>query len=79
MLIFSGAYEEAVTKGRQNLLRYKANQIADHEALYHIHLWNHGPDPQYIYYIIAISKDVFPFFFFLLIVVMAFANTMYNH
>jgi DNA polymerase II small subunit/DNA polymerase delta subunit B len=32
------------------LLRYKANKIADYEALHHIH-WQNRPDPKYIYYI----------------------------
>ncbi|RGB29765.1 hypothetical protein C1646_766205 [Rhizophagus diaphanus] len=32
-----GVYEEAATKGRQALLRFRANQIANYEALYHIH------------------------------------------
>ena len=44
-------YERAETKGRQTLLRYRANQIADYEALYHTYFSNYGPDPQYIYYI----------------------------
>ncbi|CAI2167598.1 17997_t:CDS:2 [Funneliformis geosporum] len=46
-----GVYEEAVTKGRQALLRYRANQIADYEALCHNHLCPHELDPKYIYYI----------------------------
>ncbi|CAG8589188.1 6853_t:CDS:2 [Funneliformis mosseae] len=46
-----GVYKEAVTKGRQALLRYRANQIADYEALCHFHLWPQEPDPKYIYYI----------------------------
>ncbi|CAI2171840.1 19309_t:CDS:10 [Funneliformis geosporum] len=46
-----GVYEETVTKGRQALLRYRANQIADYEALCHIHLWPHESDPKYIHYI----------------------------
>src|SRR4051812_46946224 len=50
-LYFSGVYEEAATKGRQALLRYRANKIADYEALHHTHLWPHEPDPKYIYYI----------------------------
>jgi hypothetical protein len=33
------------------LLRYRARQIADYEALYHFHLRPHEPDPKYIYYI----------------------------
>ena len=37
-------YEDAVTKGNQTLLRYRANQIADYEALRH-------NEPNYIYYI----------------------------
>ncbi|RIA86148.1 hypothetical protein C1645_856694 [Glomus cerebriforme] len=46
-----GVYEEAATKGRQALLRYRANQIADYEALNHIHFRNQEPDPRNIYYI----------------------------
>ncbi|RIA86143.1 hypothetical protein C1645_829709 [Glomus cerebriforme] len=46
-----GVYEEAATKGRQALLRFRANQIANYEALHHIHFWPHEPDPKYIYYI----------------------------
>ena len=49
--LFSGIYEEAATKSRQALLRYKANQIADYEALHHIHFWPQEPIPKYIYYI----------------------------
>src|SRR5256885_11620847 len=49
--IFSGVYTKAATKGRQALLRYRARQIADYEALHHIHFWPHEPDPNYIYYI----------------------------
>ncbi|GBC04565.1 hypothetical protein RclHR1_05740007 [Rhizophagus clarus] len=49
--LMSGIYEQAATKGRQALLRYRARQIADYEALYHIHLRPHEPDPKYIYYI----------------------------
>ena len=44
-------YESVATKGRQTLLRYQANKIADYEALYHTHLWVHEPDPRFIYYI----------------------------
>ncbi|GET57458.1 uncharacterized protein OCT59_015519 [Rhizophagus irregularis] len=46
----SGVYEKADTKGRQTLLRYQANHIADYEALQHIHFWKHEHDPKYIYY-----------------------------
>ncbi|CAG8629689.1 4600_t:CDS:10 [Rhizophagus irregularis] len=45
-----GVYEKADTKGRQTLLRYQANHIADYEALQHIHFWKHEHDPKYIYY-----------------------------
>ncbi|GBC09477.1 hypothetical protein RclHR1_00890013 [Rhizophagus clarus] len=38
------------TKGRQTLLRHRANHIADYEALYHIHFRNHEPEPKHIYY-----------------------------
>ena len=44
-------YEEAATKGRQTLLRYRANHIADYEALHHIHFWALAPEPKHIYYI----------------------------
>ena len=44
-------YEKAETKGRQTLLRYRANQIADYEALHHIHFHYNEPEPKYIYYI----------------------------
>ncbi|GBB93429.1 hypothetical protein RclHR1_02170010 [Rhizophagus clarus] len=40
----------AKTKGRQTLLRRRANHIADYEALFHIHLWNMDPEPKHIYY-----------------------------
>jgi len=32
-------------------LRLRARQIADYEALHHIHFWPHRQDPKYIYYI----------------------------
>jgi hypothetical protein len=44
-------YEDVANKGRQALLRYRANKIADHEALYHIHFRPKEPDPKYVYYI----------------------------
>jgi hypothetical protein len=44
-------YERAETKGRQALLRFRANQIADYEALEHFHFWPNEPEPKYIYYI----------------------------
>ncbi|PKY53511.1 hypothetical protein RhiirA4_471776 [Rhizophagus irregularis] len=46
-----GAYEKAEIKGRKILLRYKANLIADYEALYHFHYWASEPEPKYIYYV----------------------------
>ncbi|RIA87165.1 hypothetical protein C1645_828188 [Glomus cerebriforme] len=46
-----GVYEKAATKGRQALLRFRANQIANYEALYHIHFPPIEQDPKYIYYI----------------------------
>ncbi|PKY48925.1 hypothetical protein RhiirA4_526366 [Rhizophagus irregularis] len=46
----NGIYTTAETKGRQALLRQRANHIADYEALYHIHLWNIEPEPKHIYY-----------------------------
>ncbi|CAB5389562.1 unnamed protein product [Rhizophagus irregularis] len=46
----TGVYEKAETKGRQTLLRRRANHIADYEALYHIHFWSHEPEPKHIYY-----------------------------
>ncbi|GBC10383.1 hypothetical protein RclHR1_09590006 [Rhizophagus clarus] len=46
-----GVYERAANKGRQALLRFRARQIADYEALHHIHLGPHEPDPKYIYYV----------------------------
>ncbi|UZO23198.1 uncharacterized protein OCT59_015542 [Rhizophagus irregularis] len=45
-----GVYEIAQTKGRQTLLRHRANHIADYEALHHIHFRNHEPEPKHIYY-----------------------------
>ncbi|PKY30080.1 hypothetical protein RhiirB3_485423 [Rhizophagus irregularis] len=45
-----GVYEIAQTKGRQTLLRHRANHIADYEALHHIHFRNHKPEPKHIYY-----------------------------
>ena len=50
LIFFSGVYEKAETKGRQTLLRNRANLIADFEALHHIYYWNHEPEPKYIYY-----------------------------
>jgi hypothetical protein len=44
-------YEKAETKGRQALLRFRANQIANYEALHHYYFWHHDTDPKYIYYI----------------------------
>ncbi|PKB96218.1 hypothetical protein RhiirA5_404490 [Rhizophagus irregularis] len=49
--LMSGVYERAANKGRQALLRFRARQIADYEALHHIHIWPREPDPKYIYYI----------------------------
>ncbi|POG75683.1 hypothetical protein GLOIN_2v1475233 [Rhizophagus irregularis DAOM 181602=DAOM 197198] len=46
-----GVYEEAATKGRQALLRFRANQIANYEALHHYYFSSHDYDPKYIYYI----------------------------
>ncbi|PKC07991.1 hypothetical protein RhiirA5_399547 [Rhizophagus irregularis] len=47
----SGVYETATTKGRQALLRFRANQIANYEALNQVHYPHIKPDPKYIYYI----------------------------
>ncbi|UZO23158.1 uncharacterized protein OCT59_015502 [Rhizophagus irregularis] len=47
----SGVYETATTKGRQALLRFRANQIANYEALNQVHFPQIKPDPKYIYYI----------------------------
>ncbi|RGB26308.1 hypothetical protein C1646_770586 [Rhizophagus diaphanus] len=47
----SGVYETANTKGRQALLRFRANQIANYEALNQVHFPQIKPDPKYIYYI----------------------------
>ncbi|PKY45737.1 hypothetical protein RhiirA4_542826 [Rhizophagus irregularis] len=46
-----GVYEKAATKGRQALLRFRANQIANYEALYPIHFPPIERDPKYIYYV----------------------------
>ncbi|PKY50669.1 hypothetical protein RhiirA4_531052 [Rhizophagus irregularis] len=46
----SGVYEKAEIKGRQTLLRRRANLIADYEALHHIHFWEIEPEPKHIYY-----------------------------
>ncbi|PKY38092.1 hypothetical protein RhiirA4_439136 [Rhizophagus irregularis] len=46
----SGVFERAEIKGRQTLLRHRANHIVDYEALHHIHLWNLEPEPKHIYY-----------------------------
>jgi hypothetical protein len=43
-------YATAQTKGRQTLLRHRANHIADYEALQHIHFRNHEPESKHIYY-----------------------------
>ena len=50
-IYFSGVYEKAATKGRQALLRFRANQIANYEALYPIHFPPIERDPKYIYYV----------------------------
>ncbi|GBB91276.1 hypothetical protein RclHR1_18460001 [Rhizophagus clarus] len=47
----SGVYERTETKGRQALLRFRANQIADYEALYHPEFIPPMREPKYIYYI----------------------------
>ncbi|CAB4463606.1 unnamed protein product [Rhizophagus irregularis] len=47
----SGVYVKAETKGRQALLRFRANQIADYEALEHFHFWPNEPEPKFIHYI----------------------------
>ncbi|RGB26855.1 hypothetical protein C1646_769875 [Rhizophagus diaphanus] len=47
----SGVYETATTKGRQALLRFRANQIANYEALNQVHFPQIKSDPKYIYYI----------------------------
>ena len=49
--LFSGVYDTAKIKGRQALLRYRANKIADHEELYHIHFRPKEPQPKYVYYV----------------------------
>ncbi|CAB4441123.1 unnamed protein product [Rhizophagus irregularis] len=46
-----GVYLRAETNGRQALLRFRANQIADYEALEHFHFWPPETEPKYIYYI----------------------------
>ncbi|PKC67872.1 hypothetical protein RhiirA1_457888, partial [Rhizophagus irregularis] len=33
------------------LLRFRANQIADYEALEHFHFWPNEPEPKFIHYI----------------------------
>ncbi|CAI2181778.1 17756_t:CDS:10 [Funneliformis geosporum] len=38
-------------KGRQALLRFRAKQIADFEALHHPHFWPHEADPKCVYYV----------------------------
>ena len=43
-------YARAETKGRQTLLKYRAKQIADYEALHHIYFWAPPPEPKHIYY-----------------------------
>jgi hypothetical protein len=48
--LFSGVVEKAEIKGRQTLLRRRANHIADYEALHHIHFWKCEPEPKHIYY-----------------------------
>ncbi|PKY60130.1 hypothetical protein RhiirA4_517403 [Rhizophagus irregularis] len=53
MLISSmgGVQEKAAAKSRQVLLRFRANQIANYEALNQDHFLSIKPDPIYIYYI----------------------------
>jgi len=43
------------TKGKRALLRFKARQIADCEALHHFHFWSQ-PEPRYIYYVCRSKK-----------------------
>jgi hypothetical protein len=47
---FSGVYATTEIKGRQTLLRTRANHIVDYEALHHIHFWSPDPEPKHIYY-----------------------------
>ncbi|CAB4421660.1 unnamed protein product [Rhizophagus irregularis] len=46
----NGVYVTAGTKGKQRLLRYRANHIVDYEALHHIHFSKPEPEPKHIYY-----------------------------
>ncbi|PKK80177.1 hypothetical protein RhiirC2_704442 [Rhizophagus irregularis] len=47
----SDEYEAVKEKSRQILLKYKANRIADYEALNHVHLFsNPESQPKYIFY-----------------------------
>ncbi|CAG8590670.1 2898_t:CDS:10 [Funneliformis caledonium] len=46
-----GVYEEAAKKGRDALLRYRADLISDYEALEDIRFWPTEPDPTFIFYV----------------------------
>ncbi|CAI2168586.1 18802_t:CDS:2 [Funneliformis geosporum] len=46
-----GVYEEAAKKGRDALLRYRADLISDYEALEDIRFWPPETDPTYIFYV----------------------------
>ncbi|CAB4421676.1 unnamed protein product [Rhizophagus irregularis] len=46
----NGVYVTAGTRGKQKLLRYQANYIAEYEALHCIHFSEPEPEPKHIYY-----------------------------
>ena len=58
LIVLSGVYEEVATKGKQALLRYRANKIADYEALYQIHFLPQEPEPKYVYYVGEWHKSI---------------------
>ncbi|CAB4441096.1 unnamed protein product [Rhizophagus irregularis] len=60
----SGVYETATTKGRQALLRFRANQIANYEALNQVHYPHIKPDPIYLLYCDFEKKSTFSKFVF---------------
>ncbi|CAJ0879355.1 8521_t:CDS:10 [Entrophospora sp. SA101] len=53
IVIISSIFEEAASKGRYACLRFKADMIADYEALEHkkFYFWPAPNEPKYIYYV----------------------------
>ena len=52
---FSGVFDKVKDKGKRSLSRFKAEHIADYEALHQFH-WFNEPEPKYIYYMCHSKK-----------------------